>query len=58
MIPKKLGEALGHEMLLSAKNYHGGILRNRGTQVAVVKKVDVIPYAMDLAKELADKLRT
>jgi len=57
MVPKKLGENLGHEMLFSAKNYHGGVLKKRGVLVDVVKKNDVIGTAMNLARELADKTR-
>lgn len=55
IVPKKLGEALGVEMLLSAKNYHGGELRQRGAPVNIVKKQEVIPVAMGLAKELSEK---
>ena len=55
IIPKKLGEELGHEMLYTAKNYHGGELRLRGISPLVVKKQEVIPAAFALARELADK---
>lgn len=55
MIPKKLGEALGHEMLFGAKNYHGGELKQRGVGIAIVKKLDVVSTAFALARDLADK---
>lgn len=55
IVPKKLGEQLGNEMLFTAKNYHGGVLKQRGATVSIVKKTDVIPTAFALAKELADK---
>lgn len=55
IIPKKLGEMLGSEMLYSAKNYYGGELKQRGVFAKVVKKQDVLTTAMLLAKELSDK---
>lgn len=55
IIPRKLGELLGHEMLYTAKNYHGGELKQRGVTVPVVKKQDVVSTAIALAKELAEK---
>jgi polyketide biosynthesis enoyl-CoA hydratase PksI len=58
MVPKKFGKNIGHEMLYSAKNYHGGVLRDRGIPLPVVKKADVITIALSLAKELAEKPRT
>jgi polyketide biosynthesis enoyl-CoA hydratase PksI len=58
MVPEKFGNTIGHEMLYGAKNYHGGILRDRGISIPVVKKIEVIPTALSLAKELADKPRT
>jgi polyketide biosynthesis enoyl-CoA hydratase PksI len=58
IIPKRLGTSLGQEMLLTAKSYHGGVLKSRGVSVDVVRKNEVITTAMSLAKELADKPRT
>jgi len=55
IIPNKFGELLGTEMLLSAKNYYGRELKERGAPVKVVKKAEVIKTAMGIAKELADK---
>lgn len=55
IVPRRFGELLGQEMLFTAKNYHGGELKERNAQVNVVKKVDVIPTALALAKELAEK---
>lgn len=55
IVPKKLGELLGQEMLFSAKNYHGGELKERNAQVMVIKKNEVISTALSLAKELAEK---
>lgn len=55
IIPKKFGEVLGTEMLLTARYYHGEELRNRNVPIKVIKKQEVINAAMELAKELADK---
>ncbi|MDQ1350640.1 MAG: polyketide biosynthesis enoyl-CoA hydratase PksI [Acidobacteriota bacterium] len=55
ILPKKLGEALGIEMLMSARNYYGAELKERGTPVKIVNKQDVIKTAMEIAGELADK---
>lgn len=55
IVPKKLGEVLANEMLLSAKNYHGGEIRERNSQIQVVKKQSVISSAFALAKDLAEK---
>ena len=57
MIAKKFGEPLAHEMLFSAQNYYGKTLKTRGILANVVEKKAVIPTAMNLAKELADKPR-
>jgi polyketide biosynthesis enoyl-CoA hydratase PksI len=57
MIPYKFGPSIGHELLYSANTYHGGVLRDKGIPVPVVKKADVIPKALQLAKQLADKPR-
>ncbi|MGW8956317.1 polyketide synthase [Paenibacillus sp. NPDC055715] len=55
IIPKKLGEALGNEMLYTAQNYYGSELKERGAPVKIVKKQYVLQVAMDMALELADK---
>ncbi|MBA2610940.1 MAG: enoyl-CoA hydratase/isomerase family protein, partial [Bacteroidetes bacterium] len=55
MIPYKFGSTIGHELLYSANTYHGGVLRDKGIPVPVVKKIEVIPKAMQLAQQLADK---
>jgi polyketide biosynthesis enoyl-CoA hydratase PksI len=55
IIPNQFGKLLGTEMLLSAKNYYGRELKERGAPVKIVKKAEVIKTAMSMAKELADK---
>lgn len=54
-LPRKLGDALGWEMLFTAANYRGAELRDRGCGVPVRKRADVIPYALELARGLAEK---
>jgi len=53
--PRKLGAALASEMFFSARGYHGGELRQRGVPFPVLKRQDVIPAAMRLAQEIAEK---
>jgi polyketide biosynthesis enoyl-CoA hydratase PksI len=55
IVPRKFGHALGAEMLFSASGYHGGQLKERGVSARVVKKKEVIPTAMAVARELADR---
>jgi|GEM_PF-4524443 len=42
-------------MLLTAKNYFGRALRERGAPVRIVPKVDVIELSLALAREIAEK---
>jgi polyketide biosynthesis enoyl-CoA hydratase PksI len=55
IVPKKLGQALGNEMLFSAKNYHGGELKQRGASVNIVKRQEVLNTALSIAAELSEK---
>jgi len=55
ILPHKFGTLLGSELLFSANNYHGGTLRERGIPAKVVKKQEVIPTALALARDLANK---
>jgi len=55
IIPRRLGETLGHEMLMTARNYYGLELKQRGAHVKIVNKHDVIATAMELANDLAGK---
>jgi polyketide biosynthesis enoyl-CoA hydratase PksI len=55
ILPEKLGAALGEEMLLTARSYHGGTLEARGVPFPVVPRAEVIPTALSLARDLADK---
>jgi len=57
ILPLKLGPALAWEMLLTARNYRGSELRQRGVGFAVLKRSDVIAHAIKTAKEMAEKPR-
>jgi polyketide biosynthesis enoyl-CoA hydratase PksI len=55
LLPRKLGEMLGTEMLYTARNYYGRELKERGAPVNIVPKQEVIATALEIAKHLADK---
>lgn len=55
LFPEKLGKVLGTEMLFTARRYRGSELRDRGVEVQVLNGTEVIPHALELARELAEK---
>ncbi|MBU8536755.1 polyketide synthase [Falsiroseomonas tokyonensis] len=55
IVPHRLGNALANEMLFTANGYHGGALRERGLGLPVVKRAEVLPTALRLARDLAAK---
>ncbi|RRS10440.1 enoyl-CoA hydratase [Pseudoalteromonas sp. J010] len=57
VLPKKLGFALAEEMMLSAKNYRGAELQQRGVPFRVMPRAEVMEYAYELASTLAEKPR-
>lgn len=57
MVPLKLGTALGHEMLMTARTYRGEELKQRGVPFAVLPRAEVLPEAMKAARQLAEKPR-
>ena len=57
VLPKKLGFSLGQEMLLSAKTYYGRELKERGVPFPVLRRAEVLSYAVELAENLAEKPR-
>ena len=57
IVPYKFGNVIGPELLFSAENYRGSELKERGVQLKVVSKSNVIPEAIQLAQSLADKPR-
>jgi polyketide biosynthesis enoyl-CoA hydratase PksI len=58
VLPKKLGISLAQEMLTSARTFRGEELARRGVSFPVLPRVEVLPYAQQLAREIADKPRT
>jgi polyketide biosynthesis enoyl-CoA hydratase PksI len=57
IIPNRMGQMLGAEMLFTARNYYGLELKARGAPVQFEKKADVVKVAMSRAAELAEKPR-
>lgn len=57
LLPRKLGSALAAELLYSARTYHGENLERRGIPFPVLPRSEVIPHALELARDLADKPR-
>jgi polyketide biosynthesis enoyl-CoA hydratase PksI len=55
IVPKKLGWVLGQEMLTTGRYFSGAELAERGVQLPVVPRADVLRTAMELACELAEK---
>jgi polyketide biosynthesis enoyl-CoA hydratase PksI len=57
IVPDKLGRDVGADMLLTARSWRGEELKERGVGCAVLPRAEVLPRAMELARELADKPR-
>lgn len=57
ILEKKLGISLAEEMLLSANNYRGAELEKKGIAFPVLPRADVGDYALELAKQVAEKPR-
>lgn len=57
VVPEKLGVPLAHEILLSARSYRGEELAKRGVPFPVLPRAEVLPHALQLARDLADKPR-
>jgi polyketide biosynthesis enoyl-CoA hydratase PksI len=57
VLPRKLGFSLGEEMLLSAKTYYGRDLKERGVPFPILRRAEVLPYALELAEGIAEKPR-
>ncbi|WNO11551.1 polyketide synthase [Teredinibacter sp. KSP-S5-2] len=57
ILPKKIGISLSEEMMFLAKTYRGEELKNRGVPFAVLPRAEVMDYAMDIAKTIAEKPR-
>jgi polyketide biosynthesis enoyl-CoA hydratase PksI len=57
ILAKKLGFGLAEELLLSAGNYRGAELEKRGVQFPVLPRLEVMEYARELARQVAEKPR-
>lgn len=57
ILPIKLGFSLAHEILLNAGNYRGADLEKRGVPFPVLPRDQVLSYALELARQLAEKPR-
>lgn len=57
IVPKKLGFSLAEELLLNAANFRGAELEKRGIPFPVLPRIEVLNYAHNLARELAEKPR-
>lgn len=56
-LPKKLGVHLANEILFSGERMQGAELEKRGVPFAVVPRGEVVSYALERARELAEKPR-
>lgn len=57
ILPKKIGISLGEELLFSAANYRGAELEARGISFKVLQRKEVFEYALEKAREIAEKPR-
>lgn len=57
IIPSRLGETLGAELLFTAHGYRGWQLRERGASVTIVPHEKVRPTALRLAERIAESPR-
>lgn len=57
ILSKKMGFSLAEELLISAGNYRGAQLEKRGVPFPVLPRVEVPGYALQLARQVAEKPR-
>ncbi len=57
VLPAKLGLSLAEEMMITARTYRGEELQRRGVPFPVLPRHEVMPYALELARSIADKPR-
>lgn len=55
ILKEKLGQNLATEMMLTARNYTGEHLKQRGTSTIIVKQKDVLNEALSIAQSIAEK---
>ena len=57
ILSRKLGISLAEELLLTAANYRGAELEKRGIPFPVLPRKEVLDYAQQLARQVAEKPR-
>lgn len=57
ILPKKLGLSIAEEMMLTAGTYRGEELQRRGVPFPVLPREAVLPHALEIARNLAEKPR-
>ncbi len=57
IVTEKLGLSLGQELLFTAATYRGGELEKRGIPFLVLPREKVLPHALKLARNVAEKPR-
>jgi len=57
VLPAKLGISLAEEMMITARTYRGEDLQRRGVPFPVLPRQEVAAYALELARNIADKPR-
>jgi len=57
ILPKKIGTALGNELLMTAGTYRGADLEKRGLPFPVMPRAEIADYALRLAESIAEKPR-
>jgi len=57
ILPQKVGFSLAEELLLNAGNFRGAELEKRGIPFPVLPRIEVLNYALELARQIAEKPR-
>jgi polyketide biosynthesis enoyl-CoA hydratase PksI len=57
ILTEKLGISLAQELLFTAGTYRGGELEKRGIPFSVLPREKVLPHALEMAREVAEKPR-
>ncbi len=57
VLPQKLGISLAEEMMIAARTYRGEELQKRGIPFPVLPRAEVMEYAVELARTIAEKPR-
>jgi thioesterase domain-containing protein/enoyl-CoA hydratase/carnithine racemase len=58
VFPEKFGYSLAQEILFTGRKYRGAELESRGLGIPIVPRKEVLAYAVELAKELAEVPRS